>query len=217
MRAPTSTQADAPRRSTSSQGKAPERAQNEPTPRSLMEAFRSALDADEALANSSDTAQQSLTDLPEGASSDVGDERLPPQYVNADEQESHLGETEFVQLSQLMIERQSTSMPAPAQVLAASQSAGLAELIEKHVRQMLVSSGGLHEHRDGKLMLRLGDEVFPDTVFTLSKSAGGWLLQTQSKSPDTWREISRMSPALTERFDTGGLGKLTVEASLGTE
>ena len=100
-----------------------------------------------------------------------------------------------------------TAMPA--------QSAGLTDLIEKHVRQLLVSdSARSGAGREVRVMLRLADSMLPGTDLMLTRGDAGWELRAEANSAAALDALHDCAPALVERFAAGGLGKLSVETVL---
>jgi Type III secretion protein (HpaP) len=90
--------------------------------------------------------------------------------------------------------------------------AEVTELIERHVRELLVSDGA----RDGdfRVGLRLNAAVLPDTELLLSKTASGWVLRAATSSSQSEYMLSRYGAALTRRFAAKRLGRIEVETTL---
>ncbi len=90
----------------------------------------------------------------------------------------------------------------------------LASLIERHVRQLLISDGGL-ENSDGQVMLRFAEDSLGGADVMLSRLAdGGWHLQATSDDPATIDAIAQFAPALQARFEDHQLGSLSIVTGL---
>ena len=95
------------------------------------------------------------------------------------------------------------------------QSAGLGDLIEKHLRQMLVSeSARSGDGREARVMLRLSDATLPGTDLMLTRGEAGWELRAEVASTAARDALHQCAPDLVERFAAGGLGKLSIETVL---
>lgn len=95
------------------------------------------------------------------------------------------------------------------------QSAGLGNLIEKHLRQLLVSeSARTGEGREARVMLRLSDATLPGTDLMLTRGEAGWELRAEVASTTARDALHECAPDLIERFAAGGLGKLSIETVL---
>lgn len=86
----------------------------------------------------------------------------------------------------------------------------LADMLERHVRQLAVSQGGVHAE-DGQVLLRLADATLPGTDLLLSRTEHGWLLRADVRSRDSFDAVRRAAPKLAERFAARDLGTLEVE------
>ncbi len=96
-----------------------------------------------------------------------------------------------------------------------ARAAGLTDLIEKHVRQLLVSDsarGGAGS--DARVMLRLADSTLSGTDLMLTRGDSGWALRAEASSAAALDALHECTPDLVERFAAGGLGKLSVETVL---
>ncbi|MBN7137951.1 hypothetical protein A7A76_02455 [Lysobacter enzymogenes] len=91
-----------------------------------------------------------------------------------------------------------------------SNAAAFADLIERHVRQFAVSSGGAHGE-DGQVLLRLSDQTLPGTDLLLSKTAEGWQLRADSRSRSSYDAIREAGPELMRRFAARNLGALSID------
>jgi hypothetical protein len=102
--------------------------------------------------------------------------------------------------------------PAIAAPPGATLAPGLAQLIERHVKQMLVSDrDALSSAQQGEIMLRLKDDVLPGTDLWLSRTDGGWKLRADTRSADAYRTLIESAPSLIERFAGSNLGELDVD------
>jgi len=100
-----------------------------------------------------------------------------------------------------------------APTLAASS--GIGELIEKHVRRMLVTAPDqVVAGRDRQVLLRLSDDTLPGTDLTLTRGESGWELRAEVASPTARDALRECAPALIERFAENGLGSLHIETVL---
>lgn len=191
-----------------------------PVEQALVERFREALGAGE---------QQGETSRDEGATPDSQeitpvaprrerDESAP--YTAADDGSPDTG----FDAGEPPVLTVSTLAPAPGTVGAATASvsqappayhaAVVAQLLEKHVRQLLVSeSGGVHSDQPS-VMLNLTDAVLPGTQITLTQTQSGWKLASQSTSTSSYRVVNEMAPQLKERFAERGLGELELDISV---
>ena len=102
------------------------------------------------------------------------------------------------------------TQPAPG-----TNQAEFADLMARHVQQMLVSEpmNGKLQHEQ-QLLLRLSDQILPNTQVMLSRTAQGWTLKAQSSGRDNLDLIRKSSDKLVSRFSEAGLGSLTVETEL---
>ncbi|GGX75296.1 hypothetical protein [Saccharospirillum salsuginis] len=102
------------------------------------------------------------------------------------------------------------SQPAPG-----TNQSDFADLMARHVQQMLVSEpmNGKLQHEQ-QLMLRLSDQILPNTQVMLSRNAQGWTLKAQSSGRDNLDLIRKSSDKLVSRFSEAGLGDLNVETEL---
>lgn len=99
--------------------------------------------------------------------------------------------------------------PASAQVAHANPQK-LADMLERHVRQMAVSSDVNHQD-NGQVLLRLNDATLPGTDLLLSRTETGWLLRADVRSRGSFEALQQAAPKLTERFASRSLGVLEVD------
>ena len=97
---------------------------------------------------------------------------------------------------------------APPQTGASNE---LADLIEKHVRRMLVSDDAAHGGRDARVLLRLGDGVLAGTDLVLTRGEQGWLLHADVGNERQAEAMRESAPDLARRFAESGLGTVTIE------
>ncbi|MBS7458781.1 hypothetical protein [Coralloluteibacterium stylophorae] len=103
---------------------------------------------------------------------------------------------------------------APAAAASAGMSMHFARLVEKHVRQMLVSEGGIGADNDGQVMLRLADATLPGTDLLLRRTADGWSLRADVRSRESFDAIAAAGPELARRFAERRLGTLEIDPQL---
>ncbi|MFC4729881.1 hypothetical protein [Coralloluteibacterium thermophilus] len=94
---------------------------------------------------------------------------------------------------------------------AAPTATAFAELLERQVRQMLVSAGGIDAHGNGEVLLRMSDATLPGTDLTLARGPEGWVLRADVRSRDSYEAIQRAAPELARRFAERNLGELSIE------
>lgn len=97
---------------------------------------------------------------------------------------------------------------APAPPMASGKA--LAEMLERHVRQLAVD-GAAGTDGDGHVLLRMADATLPGTDLLLSKTADGWHLRADVRSRDSYDAIRDTAPALAKRFAEQNLGRLEIE------
>ena len=100
------------------------------------------------------------------------------------------------------------SPPAAPQAPASSQA--LADMLERHVRQLAVSPNGV-DHERGQVLLRLNDSTLPGTDLLLSRTDRGWLLRADVRSRGSFDAIQQAAPQLAERFASRNLGTLEID------
>lgn len=96
----------------------------------------------------------------------------------------------------------------PAPPMASGKA--LAEMLERHVRQLAVD-GAASADGDGHVLLRMSDATLPGTDLLLSKTADGWLLRADVRSRDSYDAIREAAPALARRFAEHDLGQLQID------
>lgn len=107
--------------------------------------------------------------------------------------------------------------PAVATPATSPQAQGhpqaLADMLERHVRQLAVSAGGIRGD-DGQVLLRLSDATLPGTDLLLSRTESGWRLRADVRSRGSFDAIRQAAPQLAERFAARDLGTLEIEPHL---
>lgn len=98
-----------------------------------------------------------------------------------------------------------TATPPPA-----ANPAALAQMLERHVRQLAVTEGGARDG-EGRILLRLDESTLPGTDLMLTRTTDGWLLQADVRSSESFEAIREAAGQLGERFAARGLGNLVVE------
>lgn len=112
-----------------------------------------------------------------------------------------------------LVMQQNIEQPAPAGNAALAPA--LAELIERHVKQLLVpdaSSRSAAQSRE--IMITLKDGLLPGTELWLSRSDTGWTLRADTRSSAAYRSLVDGAPQLIERFANSRLGTLSVQPTL---
>ena len=98
----------------------------------------------------------------------------------------------------------------PAAAAHATLAPALAELIERHVKRMLVpetqSSAQARE-----VMITLKDGVLPGMELWLSRTDKGWKLRADTHTPEAYRQLLENAPQLVERFAGKRLGELEID------
>lgn len=98
----------------------------------------------------------------------------------------------------------------PAAPTAHANPQALADMLERHVRQLAVSPNGV-DHDKGQVLLRLNDATLPGTDLLLSRTDRGWLLRADVRSRGSFEAIQQAAPRLAERFASRNLGTLEVD------
>ena len=101
------------------------------------------------------------------------------------------------------------TLPAAAAPPMASGKA-LAEMLERHVRQLAVDAAHAGDG-DGQVLLRMSDATLPGTDLLLSRTSDGWRLRADVRSRDSYDAIREAAPALARRFAEQNLGTLEVD------
>jgi len=107
---------------------------------------------------------------------------------------------------------QNAEQPAAAQAAVAP---ALAELIERHVKQLLVpdvASRSAAQSRE--IMITLKDGLLPGTELWLSRTSTGWKLRADTRSNTAYRSLLEGAPQLIERFARSKLGELEISPTL---
>jgi len=94
-----------------------------------------------------------------------------------------------------------------------AQKRQLSELVERHLRQLLISERG---EGDPRVLLRLDDAALPDTDLWLSREAGQWTLQAQTSNAESHALLAACADELVQRFADSALGTIEVRAELRT-
>jgi hypothetical protein len=98
----------------------------------------------------------------------------------------------------------------PAAATQATLAPALAELIERHVKRLLVpETQGAAQARE--VMITLKDGVLPGTELWLSRTDGGWKLRADTHTPEAYRQLLESAPQLVERFASKRLGALEID------
>ncbi|MET0225749.1 MAG: hypothetical protein ABW187_04840 [Dokdonella sp.] len=102
---------------------------------------------------------------------------------------------------------------APQQMAATAGlvAPALAELIQKHVKQMLVSETRGGGARSRELLLRMQSDVLPGTDLWLTRTESGWRMRADVRSRDAYDTLLANQDDLIQRFADGALGELSIE------
>ncbi|MFK8014898.1 MAG: hypothetical protein AB8G17_05625 [Gammaproteobacteria bacterium] len=125
------------------------------------------------------------------------------------------GDLPTLGLSQTMAPGGVASALATAATVTPGYSAAVvAQLLEKHVKQLLVSDSTAVRSEQPSVMLNLTDAVLPGTQLTLTQTEQGWRLDSRSSSASSYRAVRDLAPQLQERFSERGLGELLLDVRL---
>lgn len=138
---------------------------------------------------------------------------------DSDRQDDHRGQDQAatnVGMQALHLAQQAMAPDAqPPAASAAAMAPALAELIERHVKQLLVPETGSRSAAQAReIMITLKDGLLPATELWLSRTEGGWKLRADSRSDTAYRSLLEGAPQLIERFARNRLGVLEVDAHL---
>lgn len=111
--------------------------------------------------------------------------------------------------AQVLTQHAPAAMPTAAPVAHANPQA-LADMLERHVRQLAVGGDGSRAE-NGQVLLRLNDATLPGTDLLLSRTETGWLLRADVRSRGSFDAIQQAAPQLAERFAARNLGSLEVD------
>lgn len=98
-----------------------------------------------------------------------------------------------------------------AAVASGSVAPALAELVQKHVRQMLVSDPRSSRGRSREVLLRMQNDVLPGTDLWLTQTDNGWQLRADVRSRDAYDTLLANKDELVQRFAASALGELEIE------
>ena len=115
----------------------------------------------------------------------------------------------MMQAQSALREGAGATLPAAAAPPMASGKA-LAEMLERHVRQLAVDAAHAGDG-DGQVLLRMSDSTLPGTDLLLSRTSDGWRLRADVRSRDSYDAIREAAPALARRFAEQNLGTLEVD------
>ncbi len=107
--------------------------------------------------------------------------------------------------------REGAQQPVPAQAPPpAANPQALAELIERHVRQLAVGEAAGRDG-EGQVLLRMADATLPGTDLLLSRTSDGWTLRADVRSRSSFDAIREAAPELARRFAERNLGTLSID------
>ena len=115
----------------------------------------------------------------------------------------------MMQAQSALREGAGATLPAAAAPPMASGKA-LAEMLERHVRQLAVDAAHAGDG-DGQVLLRMSDATLPGTDLLLSRTSDGWRLRADVRSRDSYDAIREAAPALARRFAEQNLGTLELD------
>lgn len=121
-----------------------------------------------------------------------------------------LGDSGFAAASLMQRTWLDAAAPMPPTQAPSAAAATLADLIEKHVRQLMVGEGSARD-ASSPVLLRLSDSTLPDTDLLLSRSAEGWRLRVESSRADSRQRVEGGTAELVQRFEARRLGSLDIE------
>lgn len=98
----------------------------------------------------------------------------------------------------------------PAVAAQATLAPALAELIERHVKRLLVPEAR-SSAQSREVMITLKDGVLPGTDLWLSRTDKGWKLRADTHTPEAYRQLLESAPQLVERFASKRLGELEID------
>lgn len=101
--------------------------------------------------------------------------------------------------------------PQQAQIAAGVIAPGLSELIEKHVKQLLVSDARGPRSRSREVLLRMQSDILPGTDLWLTRSGDGWQLRADVRSRDAYDTLLANQDELIQRFADRALGELSID------
>lgn len=101
--------------------------------------------------------------------------------------------------------------PQQAAATAGNTAPAIADLLEKHVKQMLVSDPRSLRGQSREVLLRMQSDVLPGTDLWLSQTRNGWQLRADVRSRDAYETLLANQEELIQRFADGDLGELTIE------
>lgn len=119
---------------------------------------------------------------------------------------------ELAALYQAQLVARDIPAAAPAAAAPSANPQALADLLERHVRQLAVSPGGAQQDEEGQVLLRLSDNTLPGTDLLLSRTENGWRLRADVRSRGSYDAIQQAAPQLAERFAARNLGILEVDS-----
>ncbi|SFR94082.1 hypothetical protein SAMN05216570_0930 [Dyella sp. OK004] len=170
--------------------------------------------------------EQALRDLLQRQLDAAGDEALalPPRGDGDDHQEADAdsgqdndqgfaaaGPQALHQAQQVLL--QTAEQPAPA--MQAALSPALAELIERHVKQLLVPDANSRSSAQAReIMITLKNGVLPGAELWLSRTDKGWKLRADMRGTEAYRQLLESAPQLIERFASKQLGELEIDPVL---
>lgn len=142
----------------------------------------------------------------DSGSSDQQDDHRDGQAGNTGMQVLHMAQQTIMQNAE-----------QPNATAQASMAPALAELIERHVKQLLVPDATSQSSAQAReIMITLKDGLLPGTELWLSRTSAGWKLRVDTRSSAAYHSMIESAPQLIERFAQSRLGSLEVDPTLLT-
>lgn len=144
------------------------------------------------------------------------DESRDGGAMDAGSSQANLGSTPTPVSTDMAASMPPQRMADAAQQAQAATASGnvapaLAELVQKHIRQMLVSDPRSSRGRSREVLLRMQNDVLPGTDLWLTQTDGGWQLRADVRSRDAYDTLLANQDELVQRFADSALGKLSIE------
>jgi hypothetical protein len=134
---------------------------------------------------------------------------------SADNKDQQPGATVGMQVLQQATQAAQYTMEQPTVAAQSAFTPALAELIERHVKQLLVPDATSRSSAQSReIMITLKDGLLPQTDLWLSRTDKGWRLRADTRSADAYRSLVDGAPQLIERFSDHGLGELEIDPAM---
>lgn len=170
-----------------------------------VETFRALMENRDSNARALDSEQKQLLELDELRVRSSESENSTATDL------TQLQENQQLPVATLLYAAREASRPSTP---GTASTTAVIDLIEKHVRQLLISEGGLNYRPTSKILLRLSRNTLAATELLLSRTDGGWRLHANARSADALHAIEEFAPELAKRFADRSLGTIEVEPEL---